>query len=207
MNRFLAKDMRQAREIAKNHGVSNKQLLKDVGMFGVDFSPVADAKALAYDLPKQLSEGDYTEGMLSLASILPVVGKGIKHSDIFTSRFKLPTTSKDINGGMVGANAKVYDIVKNKNKDVKAQVFELTPDEYLERSAQILNKSKKELEETIRQGSRYDDMVELAITKKGDVQMPYLDYANKGQEGNHRALVAKDLGAETIPVLVIKKAK
>ena len=206
MNRFLANDMQQAREIAKQHGVSNKELLTDVGMFGLDFSPVADAKALAYDLPKQVSEGDYAGGMLSLASILPVVGKAAKHSDIFTSRFKLPATTNDINGGMVGANAKVYDIVKNKNKNVKAQVFELTPDEYLERSAKILNKPKKELEQTIRQGDRYDDMVELAISKNDDIQMPYLDYASKGQEGNHRALVAKDLGAETIPVLVIRKA-
>lgn len=207
MNRFLANNVQEAIEIAKQHGVSNKELLKDVTMFGLDFSPVADAKALAYDLPKQVAEGDYSGGMLSLASILPVVGKAAKHSDIFTSRFKLPTTTKDINGGMVGANAKVYDIVKNKNKNVEAQVFEITPDEYLERSAKILNKPKKELEQAIRQGDRYDNMVELAISKNDDIQMPYLDYANKGQEGNHRALVAKDLGAETIPVLVIRKAK
>lgn len=207
MNRFLANDIQKAREIAKQHGVSDIELLKDVGMFGLDFSPVSDAKTLTYDLPQQIQHGDYTGGLLSLASILPVVGKAAKHSDIFTSRFKLPTSIEDINGKMVGANAKVYDIVKNKTKNVKAQVFEITPDEYLERSAKLLGKSKKELEETIRSGHRYDDMVELAISKQDDVQMPYLDYANKGQEGNHRALVAKDLGAETIPVLVIKKAK
>ena len=200
---------------AVEEGRVSPELAKNVLSSGVetalDFTPiVGDVKAVGYDLPQQVSEGDIVGGLFSLASMIPIVGDVAKKGYDFVSRMDLPRSIADINGEMAGATANTYDLVKQpeyfkRSKGIEYDVVEMSPDEYLDKSARLLGSTKENLVEGIQGGARYEDMVELATNSNMKVQMPYLDYARQTQEGNHRALVAKQLGADKIPVMIIKK--
>lgn len=54
--------------------MENPDLGKQIASTAVDFSPLGDAKALAYDLPRELRQGNYGDAALSAVSAVPVAG-------------------------------------------------------------------------------------------------------------------------------------
>lgn len=79
----------------------------------------------------------------------------------------------------------------------------MTPDEYMDRCAKEIFKTPIE--------DSYDGMEEKeAVHKYAEMMkngtkfdMPYMDVKNLQQEGRHRALAAKELGIDKIPVLYL----
>ena len=92
-------------------------------------------------------------------------------------------------------------------KGIVPVIAEMSPQEYINRASKAFKKSPKEVEEQRRKvdnGYSVEDIKKLMQEGK-DFVIPYLDYTNGyiGQEGLHRAIAAKDLGADKIPVLVM----
>jgi hypothetical protein len=102
----------------------------------------------------------------------------------------------------------LYDnLLKNpdyfrKNKGMDGHVIMMTPEGYMQICAMIQKISIQ------REYDMIDDkQVELLLNKvKTGTKMflPVIDYIAKTQEGRHRAMVAKKLGLEKMPVLVVK---
>ena len=155
-------------------------------------------------------------GVGALASVVPVVAKKSKGlfdeiGQNFVDRMGLPETNQDLST-MAGSTATIKDMVKNpkyfeSEKDKAFDIVSMSPDEYLDKSAGILGISKDELEARMLKGDRLESMMDLATKQDDKIQMPYLDYTTGGQEGNHRAMVAKQLGVEQMPTMVIDKPK
>ena len=83
-------------------------------------------------------------------------------------------------------------------------IAEMTPDEYMHACAKYIFQTPIE--------DAYDGMEQKGnvekyaeIMKSGEkFDMPYIDLKTQSQEGRHRALAAKQLGIEKIPVLILK---
>ena len=86
----------------------------------------------------------------------------------------------------------------------------MTPDEYIDQATRVLGKmegnpklTRQEVERT-----RTDSFIEIRkkMIEHGNFDIPYLQMTkeNPGQEGINRAMAAKSLGIDEIPVLVIK---
>lgn len=84
-----------------------------------------------------------------------------------------------------------------------AYIAEMSPDEYMERCSKEIFKNP--IEDTYDGMDRKSDTNKYAEMMKSGTKfdMPYLDTLNKGQEGRHRALAAKQNGIKTIPVLYL----
>ena len=92
-----------------------------------------------------------------------------------------------------------------KEKGVKFEIVNMSPDEYLSKVAQMQGVS---LSDTLRMISE-ENMQELReVVKAGKkLPLPFLDYADNFQEGRHRAVLAKELGQTSIPVMIITKVE
>ena len=79
-------------------------------------------------------------------------------------------------------------------------IAEMSPDEYIDRIAYDVFGSTRENTVDI----WYDNVKEYASMMANGVKfdMGYIDYKDKGQEGRHRAMAAKLLGIEKIPVYI-----
>jgi hypothetical protein len=99
-------------------------------------------------------------------------------------------------------------------KDVDYEIRNMSPDEYLERGAAILRPEGKTIQDVIAGRAKDTDYIDnMARSMQGGqvYAAPYLDYGSGGrgasQEGMHRALAAKQLGMEEIPVMVLDSFK
>jgi hypothetical protein len=96
---------------------------------------------------------------------------------------------------------------QREEKGKEGTIEYMTPDEYINR-ANRNRKEKPPLEQEyqmIESGlvEKYKKMTEAG----SKMPLPYIDTINHEQEGRHRAMVAKAMGIEKIPVLIIKKVK
>lgn len=114
--------------------------------------------------------------------------------------------NKDYDGFSTTMRIAQYD------EDLKAGkgfIAEMSPDEYLDRiSFDVFNQSKERTTQCF-----YDNVKEYAkeMASGTKFDMGYINYAGgrggeKGQEGRHRAMAAKCLGIEKIPVYIIPSA-
>lgn len=88
-----------------------------------------------------------------------------------------------------------------KRKGRKLEIVQMSPDEYLDRVGQMQNVSRERTNQMVDKGSL--ETLRKAVNEGKTLDMPYLDYVRNAQEGRARAQLAKDLGQEQIPVLVI----
>lgn len=87
------------------------------------------------------------------------------------------------------------------NIEVVANIEYMTPDEYFNHCANLNNGTVDEEYDYISE----NNMQELSnVIKVEKLPIGFLNMVNKTQEGRHRALLAKRLGIELIPVLVVK---
>lgn len=92
-----------------------------------------------------------------------------------------------------------------RSRGLEMRIVEMTPDEYMAECAKFHNN-------TIEEEYMMVDPVNVERLKEvvagGELlPLPYLDYARRGQEGRHRAVLAKQLGYKYIPVMVLYKAE
>lgn len=116
-----------------------------------------------------------------------------------------------------GAIPNIYDYARDPdyfraNKDIDFEIVEMSPDEYVSEAARILaaDSRNSEADQIIAQRSADTERIKWIQDKMeaGEpFQIGYLDYKSGGQEGFHRALAAKNLGMETIPVARIRSVK
>ena len=104
-----------------------------------------------------------------------------------------------------------------KNKNTSADIVYMSPDEYIKNAAmgQWEASSKKvSFDEFLKdiQTRRVSEeslsRLRKAISEGKKINMPYLEYDKEGlygQEGYHRALIAKEMGLKEMPVLLVKK--
>jgi hypothetical protein len=101
------------------------------------------------------------------------------------------------------------------NKDIATEIVSMSPDEYLQKSSEILSENEKG-ERTPQEiieykktdgGPDYIPLMAQSMREGNVYAAPSLDYKDSGQEGMHRALAAKQLGIASIPVMVIDSYK
>ena len=92
----------------------------------------------------------------------------------------------------------------------------MSPQQYIDRATRLNNKSQglnyssKQIEKDRRSYENNYSMKDLADKIKNPnkkIDRPYLDYHRGDQEGLHRAIIAKDMGIESIPVRVFHSTK
>lgn len=93
------------------------------------------------------------------------------------------------------------DYMKEK-KGLIASIVQLAPDEYMRECAKIHGNTLEKEYNMIDK----DNLARLRkyVTEGKLLPIPFLDYVVGKQEGRHRALLAKEMGYETIPVMIIK---
>lgn len=93
------------------------------------------------------------------------------------------------------------DYARNK-KGVNLRVEWMTPDDYLQRSSDLQGVKLERTMQMIDKGSQ--EYLKQQIESGKQLDMPYLDYKRKNQEGRNRAFLAKEMGQQRIPVLIIE---
>lgn len=148
------------------------------------------------------------EGVLRLgyAGRYGVYGKRIDYKSLWSDKTGFPAYE---------------DMVKNpdyflKEKGRKLEVKMMTPDEYIREAAKVLTARDGTLTtyaDLIRQrgmspyGNKNVQDLQEKLFKGVKLDMPHLDYDWNGQEGIHRAIAAKWLGLEKIPVTVVNRVQ
>jgi len=98
-------------------------------------------------------------------------------------------------------------------KDLIPELVMMSPDEYISEASRILSRQSPgdiDFDNVVR--SRTQDMeylqgIQDLLDQGADFQVPFLDYKRGGQEGLHRAISARNLGEEQIPVMVMRSAR
>ena len=98
-------------------------------------------------------------------------------------------------------------------KDLIPELVMMSPDEYISEASRILSRQSPgdiDFDNVVR--SRTQDMeylqgIQDLLDQGADFQVPFLDYKRGGQEGLHRAISARNLGEEQIPVMIMRSAK
>jgi len=109
----------------------------------------------------------------------------------------------------------LYDSVLNQgggegyqywNKGYEGEVVYMSPDEYLDKTKKGFG-NNRDFDENHILYSRKSQMAIIDAIKQGNkIDMPMLDYSKKGyfgQEGRHRAIVARALGIKEMPVFIL----
>ncbi len=94
------------------------------------------------------------------------------------------------------------------SKGLVGEIKQISPKEYFEESAKIFNSTfEKQKSGIASEKSRINMLKEVIQTKKKQFPMPFLNYAEKSQEGRHRMYVAGELFGwdKKFPVLVVNK--
>lgn len=100
-------------------------------------------------------------------------------------------------------------------KGTESHLEYMSPDKYLDLCALGFNTNKEDLiksrgESIDKEGKRLTDVYKDLWLKGSKPPMVYIEYVDGvfyGQEGIHRAIVAKELGVENIPVLIVNRKK
>ena len=110
-----------------------------------------------------------------------VIGDADKEYEGFSTTMDIPAFDDDLKNGI-------------------GFIAEMSPDEYLDRIAYDVFESTRENTVDV----WYDNIKEYAKMMSEGIKfdMGYIDYKDKGQEGRHRAMAAKLLGIEKIPVYI-----
>lgn len=91
-------------------------------------------------------------------------------------------------------------------KGKRAHIEYMSPDKYFDTVNKGFN-SIHDDRQVIENINNYINPMHVEAAKKGDkFAMPYINYRNgkfSGQEGRHRAAMAKELGVEKMPVVII----
>lgn len=89
-------------------------------------------------------------------------------------------------------------------KGLKTYIAEMSPKEYIQRCAYEIFEGGT-MESTLGAVDR-DNLAKYTKMMQDGAKfdMPYLNYADSGQEGRHRALAAYNNGIDTIPVLIVE---
>ena len=87
------------------------------------------------------------------------------------------------------------------NTEVIAKVVYMTPNDYFKQCAEFNQSTVEEQHKMINEKNMQELM---KVVENEQLPIGFLNYVIKGQEGRHRALLARRLGVNTIPVLVIK---
>jgi hypothetical protein len=128
----------------------------------------------------------------------------LKHKDVKEGTGE--TFQYDVLGQFWGddrGGEEVGKVYQEKEKGRKAEIKWLSPEEYLKLADRVIEEKENTTEE-----KRYvKDLTQSAL--RGDkFAMPWLEYDSQmkvtGQEGAHRARMAKELGIAKIPVVVVQ---
>jgi len=93
--------------------------------------------------------------------------------------------------------------VGNIYREDKKNLYTMSPDAYIAKSAFILDMSVDQVINTrLNDKTSYRYIEEAA--KNGTLTIPLLDYKRKSQDGLHRAMWAKSIGMKQIPVFIFK---
>lgn len=93
-----------------------------------------------------------------------------------------------------------------KNKNLTSEIVYMTPRQYFEECGKIFgNNSSKQIEQTKRDTSTIEFLKKVIKTSKKKFPLPFLNYANNGQEGRHRMYTAAELTSwdTKFPVLIV----
>jgi len=101
-------------------------------------------------------------------------------------------------GGVPYMNGKEYA-----KQESKKNLYIMTPDDYIAKSAEILNMTLDQVIATRLHDSTAFMYIENAASN-GTLSIPVLDYRNNTQNGLHRAMWAKEHAIKKIPVFVFK---
>ena len=187
--------------------VSYKTNLVSVTIAGTNQWVEYDLESGAYRKIVTRMRGFYNTGILREGKYIDPDGKysdfgtGIVTSDnIFDDRCHVPFYDQLFTNPEYMA----------KEENLKGSVVMMSPKEYYQACAnKIFNTSVESLKRSRELDSKVNDQIREIITKyKRQVFMPYLNYAEKTQEGLHRMLVAAELFGwdHKFPVLIIEWA-
>ena len=162
--------------------------------------------------PAPLIPGQQRQAVEEISSRLL---KGTFGRTLDTSNIQTPFSTVDRNA--IGMTTKMLDpqtapVLQIRpdyfktEKDLDYQILNMSPDEYLNRAFEILSRSGNATPaEIIAQRAGNPEYIQSMAESMLDGNVyaaPYLDYKGQGQEGIHRALAAKQLGVDEIPVMV-----
>lgn len=123
------------------------------------------------------------------------------------SGFTLASTYDGANVTELGRKAFVRGgKYKHPYKGTEVVIEEMSPTKYLIRAHMLLQSvgSKLNFEEMIEFKLEGYDLNEKISPYEGKMFYPYINYANRNQEGIHRALWAEEKRFSTIPVIIIR---
>ncbi|MGG0308389.1 hypothetical protein ABEY43_06755 [Priestia megaterium] len=89
---------------------------------------------------------------------------------------------------------------REKGKELSHVINYMTPDDYLSRCTIINNCTLDEIHNMIDE-TNVEELLEVVVKEK--LPLPFINYVSNGQEGRHRAIVAKRLGLDIMPVMII----
>lgn len=94
-----------------------------------------------------------------------------------------------------------------RNKNLTGYIEYMTPSQYYKECAKLFNSSVNSLKLQRQSDTESIDWLTNALESKRKFQLPYINYANGGQEGLHRMMVLGDefgWDSQTFPVLVVE---
>jgi hypothetical protein len=151
----------------------------------------------------------------ALGAVTPTMPDGIQAEDVFslTDRNAAGMTPDMVDYQTADILSRDPNYFKE-SKDIDYEIRNMSPDEYLERAAAILRPEGKTIQYVIDDRAKESGYINNMAASMQDGRVyaaPYLDYGSGGrrasQEGMHRALAAKQLGMEEIPVMVMDSFK
>ncbi|KKL78638.1 hypothetical protein LCGC14_2022840, partial [marine sediment metagenome] len=94
----------------------------------------------------------------------------------------------------------IREPIRAEQKDYEARIVQMSPDEYLTQTAKMQGTDiTRQIEQTTQE---LIDELASKMARGTKIDMPYLDFKLRIQEGRNRALAAKKLGVTQMPVLI-----
>jgi len=97
------------------------------------------------------------------------------------------------------------DLDKARKNNLDVSVKKMSPEKYLELAAKLEYSSTADFIEDASSKTLEHIRDIMLDSNKLEIDMPFIDFVKREQEGRHRALAAVELGVTKIPVLIIKK--
>ena len=125
-----------------------------------------------------------------------------KTTEIYFKGFNITKTGMSYYDNFLNDNDLTY---MENEKGLTGYIAAMSPIEYLERCANIYN-STFEAQVVLNDMDNVDKYAKM-MQQGTKFNLPVLDYANKTQEGRHRAQAAYECNIEKIPVLIVTNYK